>query len=142
MIQNLWLIRSVACVRRAMIFDTDILIHIERRQAGAIRIFDTTAQRKASAQSWMEVLAGARNAEHLRRILAFPRRNDLEILPIDQSICHRALALMEECGLGHGLEPGDALIAATAIAFGQTLCTANAKHFRSIRGLKLKAMKF
>jgi len=124
-----------------MLFDTDLLIHLERRQPKAIQLFDATDRRAVSAQSWMELLAGARNSEHLQRILAFPRRNDLEIIPVDQAISNRAMALMEEHALGHGLEPGDAVIAATALTYGVPLCTGNVKHFKAVRGLKLKVFK-
>lgn len=124
-----------------MQFDTDFMIHLERAAPTAIRLFDATEQRRVSAQTWMELLAGARNREHLSRIRSFPRRNELEIVAIDQAISNRAAALMEDHALAHGLRPGDALIAATALAFGETLCTGNVKHFKPVLGLKLKAFK-
>ncbi|WP_163834936.1 type II toxin-antitoxin system VapC family toxin [Spartinivicinus ruber] len=33
---------------------------------------------------------------------------------------------------------GDALIAATAIRYGETLCTTNLKHFKPISGIELQ----
>lgn len=124
-----------------MQFDTDVLIHLERGIRAAGLAFDGAAERRISAQTWMEVLAGAKDREHLSRIRSMPRRLGLEIVPIDQAISHRAAALVEEHGLRHGMQPGDALIAATALAFGETLCTGNVKHFKPIHGLKLKAFK-
>jgi predicted nucleic acid-binding protein len=36
---------------------------------------------------------------------------------------------------------GDALVAATAVEHGLVLCTGNARHFKAIRDLKIKAFK-
>jgi predicted nucleic acid-binding protein len=124
-----------------MQFDTDVLIHLERGVRAAGLAFDAAAERRISAQTWMEILAGAKDREHLARIRSMPRHLGLEIVPIDQAISHRAALLIEEHGLSHGMQPGDALVAATALAFGETLCTGNVKHFKPIRGLHLKAFK-
>ena len=58
-----------------------------------------------------------------------------EILPISETISSRAVQLIDRYGLSHGLQLGDALIAATALEYGLTLLTANAKHFNAIEGL-------
>ena len=46
---------------------------------------------------------------------------------------------MEALTLIHGLQMGDALIAATALDHGLPVLTANVKHFSPIRGLKVEA---
>ena len=40
-----------------------------------------------------------------------------------------------------GLRAGDAIIAATATENGLTLCTANIRHYKPIKELKLKVFK-
>jgi hypothetical protein len=48
---------------------------------------------------------------------------------------------VEEYSLSHGLRAGDAIIAATAVENNMALSTGNAKHFKPIKELKLKAFK-
>ncbi len=45
---------------------------------------------------------------------------------------------MEALTLSHGLQLGDALIAATALEHGLRLLTGNVKHFNAIEGLNLE----
>ena len=46
---------------------------------------------------------------------------------------------MESLTLSHGLQMGDALIAATALEQWLTLLTGNVKYFRAVGGLQLEA---
>jgi predicted nucleic acid-binding protein len=43
--------------------------------------------------------------------------------------------------ISHGLRAGDAIIAATATENGLTLCTANIRHYKPIKELKLRVFK-
>ena len=61
------------------------------------------------------------------------------IVPLTEVITQQAIALMESLTLSHGLQMGDALIAATALEHQLTLLTGNVKHFRAIGGLQLEA---
>jgi predicted nucleic acid-binding protein len=49
----------------------------------------------------------------------------------------RAHQLMNSFFLSHGLLIPDALIAATALELGLTLCTKNIRHFQMIEGLEV-----
>jgi len=68
-------------------------------------------------------------------------RLEFRILPLSESIGAMAAAIIEQHALAHGIQVADALIAATAIETGRPLCTANAKHFRSVKTLALVAFR-
>jgi predicted nucleic acid-binding protein len=51
--------------------------------------------------------------------------------------CNRALGLFEQYHLSHRLGLLDALIGATALGLGATLCTFNRKHFRVVPDLAI-----
>lgn len=57
-------------------------------------------------------------------------------LPIDKKISHKALDLLQNFHLSHGLLFLDALIAATAIENKVILVTGNIKHFKYVEELE------
>ena len=60
-------------------------------------------------------------------------------MPLSEAITLRAIDLMESLALSHGLQMGDALIAATALEHGLPVLTANVKHFSPVEGLTVEA---
>ncbi len=124
---------------QAVIFDTDVLVHYlrgERRAADLLRLAPYPL-RKLSAVAYMELLQGAADRREMNTIRRDIRRNFSEILAIDEPISHQAIRLMERHAIPHGLRVADALIAATALVRGLLLATANERHYRPIKGLKL-----
>lgn len=124
-----------------MLFDTDILIWIQRGNVKAAHLVDRTDERLISVQTFMELLQSARDkGQHaiIRRYLA-----DLSfsVLPLTENIGHRALVYVEEYGLSSGMRAGDAIVAATATENGLTLATGNARHFRPVKGLALRIFR-
>ncbi|WP_423601388.1 PIN domain-containing protein [Roseateles sp. MS654] len=63
------------------------------------------------------------------------------MLPVTEAITQRAIELMETITLSHGLQMGDALIAATALNHGLPVLTANFKHFGAVQGLTVEAFE-
>ena len=124
-----------------MIFDTDIFIWLQRGHAGAARVVEAEEERYLSLQTYLELLQLARDKRQHQVTQAFLKDLNFQVLPLTENIGHRAAVYIEEYSLSHGLRAGDALIAATAVAQGMTLCTGNVKHFRAIKELKLKAFK-
>lgn len=61
-----------------------------------------------------------------------------ERLPLTPAITERATLLMETLALSHGLQVGDALIAATGLEHQLTVLTANTRHFSAVKGLQLE----
>ena len=83
----------------------------------------------------LELLAGTRTQRET---------NDLDLtlsgyraIPPNEDTTRRGYYLMKTYARSHGLDPFDALIAATALEEGLTLATRNRKHFQMIDDLKL-----
>lgn len=119
-----------------MIFDTDILIWIQRGNSRALDLVQKDRDRSISTMTYMELLRDATDRRHQTTILDYLREFDFSVLPLTENIGHRASALIEHYALSHGLYAADAVIAATALENGLVLCTANAKHFRAIKELE------
>ena len=124
-----------------MIFDTDILIWVQRGNLKAARLIQKTAERYISAQSYMELLQCAQNKKQHNYSKSFIKDFYFTVLPLTENIGHRAAIYIEEFSLSHNMRAGDAIIAATATELNMTLCSSNAKHFRQISDLKLKIFK-
>lgn len=124
-----------------MLFDTDILIWIQRGNQEAAKLVDKAAKRYLSIQSYMELLQCAQNKQNHQHIKEFLKTFDFEILQLSQNIGHRAAIYIEEYSLSNGVRAGDALIAATAVENNLILCSSNQKHFKCINELRLLSFK-
>ena len=124
-----------------MLFDTDILIWVQRGNRKAARLIDRTQDRYVSVYSRLELLQNANNKEQHQVIKNFLETFDFATLSLSENIGYRALIYIEEYSLSHGLRAGDAIIAATAAENNLTLVSGNAKHFRPIKELKLQVFK-
>jgi len=124
-----------------MLFDTDVFIWAMRGNARAAAAIDTAESLEISVVSYMELLRGARNKKELQTTKAALGQLGFEILPVTENIGHRASIYLEEYALKSNIGVPDALIGATAVENGRTLCTANAKDYRSIAELKLRVFR-
>ena len=80
-----------------------------------------------------------RNKAELAAVQKMFTRRAASLLPVTEPITQRAIALMESITLSHGLQMGDALIAATALEHWLSVLTANVKHFGAVEGLTVEA---
>lgn len=119
------------------IFDTDILIWIERGNSKAAKIVNNADLRFISTQTYMELLQCAKSKLHHKITREFLRDYDFQILPFTENIGHRASIYIEEYTLTCGIRAGDAIIAATAIEHNLELVTSNGKHFKPLHELQL-----
>ncbi len=128
---------------QAVIFDADVLVERFRGSEKAEEFLRSSpfALRKVSAIAYMELLQGASNREELHTIRLYIQKNFSEVAPVTEEVTHQAVRLMERHALPHGLRVADALIAATALVRGLPLATANERHYRPIKGLKLKVYR-
>jgi predicted nucleic acid-binding protein len=119
------------------IVDTDILIDAgrgDKRAISCLREIEAQSALGVSAISAMELLVGCRNSSELRQIERFLTR--FQIVKVSEDICDRAVQLLRQYCLSHGLQIPDALIAATAIHCGAPFISKNVRHFRFIAGLR------
>ena len=124
-----------------MVFDSDVLIWASRGYADAAAFVQAEEDRTASIATVIELLQGARSKSDLHHIRQFFSLMRFRILPLTESIGQTAAALVEEHTLSTGLQLADALIASTALESDEVLATANIKHFRGIRRLKIKTFR-
>ena len=124
-----------------MIFDTDVIVWASRGNVKAARAIDATDDRALSIVSFMELIQGSRSKREARQIAQSLRQLRFQILPLSERIGAMAAAIIEEHAVPHGIQVADALIAATAIETGHSLCTANIKHFRPVGKLTLEAFR-
>jgi len=122
-----------------VLFDTDVLIWLQRGSIKAARKIDSAEKRFISIQTYMELLQTARSKEQQSVVKAFLKDYDFEILPLTENIGHRAAIYIEQLSMSHGLRAGDAIIAATAAESNIRLMSANKKHFMSIPDIAFTA---
>ena len=124
-----------------MLFDTDVLIWVFRGNGKAASLVEGEAERAISVITYIELLQGARDKHEARAIKGFLAEQAFDLLPLTENIGHRAAIYMEEYALKAGMRMADALIAATAVENGVTLCTADRKRYRPINDLTLRVFR-
>jgi len=124
-----------------VLFDTDVLVWLERGSERAARLLDRAEGRMISVQTYMELLQSAQSREQHQATRRFIADYGFLVLPLTENIGHRASIYVEEYTLSCGLRAGDAIIAATATENDLVLCSANRKHFSPIRDLRLEVFR-
>jgi predicted nucleic acid-binding protein len=118
-----------------VLVDTDVLIWHLRGYAHATLQLDQLGSLTLSMVSYLELLQGMRNKTELTAVKKMLKQRKARLLPVTEAISNRTIALMETLALSHGLQLGDALIAATALENRLPILTGNVKHFAPIDGL-------
>jgi len=124
-----------------LIFDTDILIWVSRQDRAATEFVTSENDRAASIVTLMELLAGVKSKAELMTTRQFFVDFEIRLIPVDEQISYAAANMVEDLCLSDGLSVTDALIGATARETGETLATANFRHFRKIPNLSVKAFR-
>jgi len=121
-----------------VIIDTDVLIDASRRVSEAIDCLQKIEHESTlavSAVTQMELFIGCRNKTELRAVQRFLSR--FHVIHVNESISEKAVHLLLDHRLSHGLLIADALIAATALSLDQPLATKNQRDYRFIAELRL-----
>jgi len=120
------------------VVDTDILIDAGRGINEAINYLSELEHRTSLAVSTitqMELIVGCRNKAELSDLERFLRR--FRVLRIHEAISDKAVELLQQYRLSHGLLIADAFIAATALSWGCPLASKNQRDYRFIAELDL-----
>ncbi len=115
----------------SVLIDSDILIEVTRGRdkdvlARWVDLSESDAEIAYSPVSVAELWAGALAHEHTALTSLFLA---LTCVPIDQEIGRRAGDYLRRYEKSHGVDLGDALIAATAVMSNASLWTRNRKHY-------------
>lgn len=121
-----------------ILVDTDILIDVSRSIARAVNQIEAEENKgklSISVITNMELIVGCRNKVELAKLNQFLARFNL--MNLNEAISNKALELLSQYRLSHGLLIPDALIAASAITFDIPLLTKNQSDYRFITELNL-----
>ncbi len=125
-------------ITQIIVIDTDILIDAGYGVSDAMTCLQHLEQKAGLAISvitQMELMIGCRNKKESKALFKFLDR--FEILKLTDSISDRAVNLLQDYRLSHGILIPDALIAATALDHDCSLLTKNQRDYRFIDGLRL-----
>ena len=116
---------------KSVLIDSDILIEVSRaRDSGILTKWDALSRGSAalfcSPVTVAELWHGARQPEDKILEALFAA---VQAIPIDAEIGQRAGVYMRQYAKSHGVELGDALIAATASLHELQLWTRNRRHY-------------
>ena len=123
---------------KKLLIDTDILIDVASNISIATNRLQSEQKNSAlviSVITQMELTVGCRNKTELQHLKKFLR--NYELIAINESISLKAVELVTNYRLSHGLLIPDALIAATAININIPLLSKNQKDYRFIPELNL-----
>lgn len=121
-----------------VLVDTDILIDVVRQIPDAITYVQNLEQQAVlgiSSITYMELLIGCRNKTEQRKVERFVQR--FQMIKLDETIADRAITLLQQYRLSHGLLIADGLVAATALVGDTPLASKNQRDYRFIAGLTL-----
>lgn len=125
-------------MKHKLLIDTDILIDVSRGIPIAINRLQSELENSTLAISsitQMELIVGCRNKTELQSLEKFLQR--YVVIKVDELITDKAIELLIQYRLSHGLLIPDGLIAATAIVTDTPLLSKNQRDYRFISELNL-----
>ena len=121
-----------------MILDTDVIIWYLRGNEAAKGIIEKSLPFSISVITYMELIQGMRNAEETRLFQRQMQKWNVDIIQIDKEISSRAMFYIQEYARSHSMMLADAFMAATVVQTGETLLTANDKHYKFVPTIACK----
>ena len=121
--------------------DSDVLIWYLRGNEKAFKVIEEQNGFFISVISYMELVQGMQNKRELTLLRKTMRNWNARILYINEDISAKAMFFVEQHFLSNSIVLADALIGATAISNGLKLLTANIKHYKALKNIKLETFR-
>ncbi len=120
-----------------MVIDTDVLIWYMKGNEKAYQAIESSKNFFISVVTYMELVQGMRNKNELNNLRRALHSWGSKILYISEEISVKAMFFVEQHYLSHSIQLADALIGATAIAYGLPVLTGNDKHYKILKDIKI-----
>jgi predicted nucleic acid-binding protein len=124
-----------------MIIDTDVLIWYMKGNEKAYKAIEKADHFFISVVSYIELVQGMRNKKELNSLRKFIHSWDAKVLYISEEISSKAMFYVEQHFLSYSLQLADALIGATAVAYGLPILTGNDKHYRTVKDIQIQKFR-
>ncbi len=124
-----------------MIIDTDVLIWYMKGNEKAYKAIESTNNFFISVVTYIELVQGMRNKDELNNLRRALHVWNSKILYISEEISVKAMFFVEQHYLSHSIHLADALIGATAIAYGLPVLTSNDKHYKILKDMQIKKFR-
>jgi len=124
-----------------MLVDTDVLIWYLKGNENAYQVIENLNNFFISVVTYMELVQGMRNKKELNTLRKALHIWNAQILYISEEISAKAMFYVEQHFLSHSIQLADALIGATAIAYGDSVLTGNDRHYKVLKDLEIKIFK-
>ena len=124
-----------------MLVDTDVLIWYMKGNSKALDEIEKNRNFSISVVTYMELVQGMRNKQELIELRKALKSWNTKIIYITEEISSKAMFYVEQHYLGHSMQIADALIGATAVAYGYPLLTGNDKHYKVIKEISLNKFR-
>lgn len=124
-----------------MIIDTDVLIWYMKGNEKAFEVINRSNTLFISVVTYMELVQGMRNKTELINLRKALLGWNAQILYITEEISAKAMFYVEQHYLSHSIQLADALIGATAMAYGFPLLTANDKHYKVLKDVQIEKFR-
>ena len=121
-----------------MLIDTDVLIWYMRGNEKAYQLVENSNNFFISVVTYMELVQRLRNKKELNQLRKALHGWNAQILYVSEEISAKAMFCVEQHFLSHSMQIADALVGATAIAYGLPILTGNDKHYKVMKDLEIK----
>jgi len=124
-----------------MLIDTDVLIWYIKGNSKALDQIEKNKNFSISVVTYMELVQGMKNRQELNELRKALKSWNTKIIYISEEISSKAMFYVEQHYLSYSVKIADALVGATAVAYGYPLLTGNDKHYKVIKEISLKKFR-
>ena len=124
-----------------MVIDTDVIIWYMKGNQKAYKTIENSKNFFISVVTYMELVQGMRNKKELNNLRKALHDWNSKILYISEEISVKAMFFVEQHYLNHSIQLADALIGATAVAYGLPILTSNDKHYKILKDIQIKKFR-